>query len=62
MAGLLAIMPVVVLPSAYLIGWLAHRLFAPSTIPVETAVRVLTILFEVNLLGWVLFASLSLHG
>lgn len=61
-AGLLAVMPVVVLPSAYLIGWLAHRLFAPSSIPVEVAVRVFVILFEVNLLGWVLFASLALHG
>ena len=59
-AGLLAIMPVVVLPSAYVIGWLAHRLFDPSTIPVEIAVRVFAILFEVNLLGWVLFASLAL--
>ena len=59
-AGLLAMMPVVVLPSAYLIGWLAHRLFAPSTIPVEVAVRLFAILFEVNLLGWVLFASLSM--
>ena len=59
-AGLLAMMPVVVLPSAYVIGWLAHRLFAPGTIPVEMAVRVFAIVFEVNLLGWVLFASLAL--
>ena len=61
-AGLLAMMPVVVLPSAYIIGWLAHRLFAPSSIPVEVAVRLFAILFEINLLGWVLFASLALHG
>ena len=61
-AALLAMMPVVVLPAAYVIGWLAHRLFAPSSIPVEAAVRVFAILFEVNLLGWVLFASLALHG
>lgn len=61
-AGLLAMMPVVVLPSAYLIGWLAHRLFDPSSIPVEVAVRIFAIVFELNLLGWVLFASLALHG
>ena len=60
-AGLLAMMPVVVLPAAYVIGWLAYRLFAPSSIPVEVAVRVFAIVFEVNLLGWVLFASLSFH-
>ena len=60
-AGLLAMMPVVVLPAAYLIGWLAHRLFFPSSIPVEVAVRLFAILFEINLLGWVLFVSLSLH-
>ncbi len=59
-AGLLAMMPVVVLPSAYVIGWLAHRLFAPSSIPVEVAVRVFAIVFELNLLGWVLFASLTM--
>jgi hypothetical protein len=60
-AGLLAIMPVIVLPSAYVIGWMAHRLFHPGTIRVEIAVRVFALLFEVNLLGWVLFASLALY-
>ena len=59
-AALLAIMPVVVLPAAYLIGWLAHRLFDRTMISVEMAVRVFAILFEVNLLGWVLFTSLAL--
>ena len=59
-AALLAIMPVVVLPAAYLIGWLAHRLFDRTRISVEMAVRVIAILFEVNLLGWVLFTSLAL--
>ena len=59
-AGLLVMMPVVVLPSAYVIGWLSHRMFATSTVPVEMAIRVFSILFEVNLLGWVVFASLSL--
>ena len=61
-AALLVIMPVVVLPTAYLIGWLAHRLFDQTSISVEMAVRVFAILFEVNLLGWVLFTSLALHG
>ncbi|MBC8113782.1 MAG: hypothetical protein H7062_05355 [Candidatus Saccharimonas sp.] len=61
-AALLVIMPVVVLPAAYLIGWLAHRLFDRTSITVEMAVRVFAILFEVNLLGWVLFASLALPG
>ena len=61
-AALLVIMPVVVLPAAYLIGWLAHRLFDQTSISVEMAVRVFAILFEVNLLGWLLFASLALHG
>lgn len=61
-AALLVIMPVVVLPSAYIIGWLAHRLFDQTSVSVEMAVRVFAILFEVNLLGWVLFASLALHG
>ena len=61
-AALLVIMPVVVLPAAYVIGWLAHRLFDRTSISVEMAVRVFAILFEVNLLGWVLFASLALHG
>jgi len=60
-AALLVVMPVVVLPSAYVIGWLAHRLFDRTLISVEMAVRVFAILFEVNLLGWVLFASLALH-
>lgn len=50
-ALLLAIMPVVALPTAYLIGWLAHRLFSTSTIPVGAAIRMMSILFEVNLLG-----------
>ena len=59
-AAMLAIMPVVVLPVAYIIGWLAHRLFDRTVISVEMAVRVLSILFEVNLLGWVVFASLGL--
>ena len=59
-AAMLVIMPVVVLPVAYFIGWLAHRLFDQTSISVEMAVRVFAILFEVNLLGWVLFASLGL--
>jgi len=58
-AAMLAILPAVILPTAYLIGWLAHRLFAASSISVELAVRMFAIVFELNLLGWVLFASLT---
>lgn len=57
-AGLLAVMPVIVLPSAYFLGWLAHRLFHQTNVPVEVAVRIFAMLFEANLFGWIVMASL----
>lgn len=59
-AAMLAILPAVVLPVAFLIGSLAHRLFDQTLIAVPMAIRVLAILFEVNLFGWVVFTSLQL--
>lgn len=61
-AVLLFVMAPVVLPSAYLIGCLSHRLFHQTTMSVEVAVRLFTILFEANLFGWVLVASIRLSG
>lgn len=57
-AALLTLIPILVLPTAFVIGWLAHRLFDRTTIRVEVAVRIFAIVFEANLLGWLLVASL----
>ena len=52
-AGLAAVIPFVVLPIAAAIGFFSHLAFRQTLVSIPGLVRILVILFEVSLFGWI---------
>lgn len=57
---LAALMAPITIPVSYLIGWATHRLLSHTTMQVDLFVRLLVILFEANLFGWIILTSIML--
>lgn len=60
-AALAIAIPVVIIPVAIVIGFLAHRFFSESNQSVPTVVCVLAALFEASILGWVIYLAVLLY-
>ncbi len=53
--------PVVIIPVAIVIGFLAHWFFSESSQSVPAVVCVLAALFEASLLGWMIYLAVMLY-
>ena len=60
-AILAAAIPFLVLPMAAATGFLLHLAFHRTQLPIPTLVRVIVILFEASLMGWLVFIVLLLR-
>lgn len=50
---LAAAIPFIIVPATAAIGFFAHLIFHRTQVPIPMLVRVLVILFEASLLGWI---------
>jgi hypothetical protein len=58
---LAAAIPFVIVPATAAIGFFAHLIFHRTQVPIPTLVRVLAILFEASLLGWIVLIAIILR-
>jgi hypothetical protein len=55
------LVPFILLPVGHVCGDMAHRIFTISSISVPLATRLFAVLFELNLLTWIIVALVSQH-
>lgn len=60
-AALAIAIPVVIIPVAIVIGFVAHRIFNESSQSVPAVVCALAVLFEASIFGWVIYLTVMLY-
>lgn len=61
-AGLAVAIPFVVIPVAAAIGFLTHLIFRSWELPLPRLIRILVILFELSIFGWVVAIYVAVNS